>query len=355
MAEVVETLQNRNNRNTVSYCLQCFAVETPQHQLRRCSRCKFSRYCNRECQSLHFASHKRDCRDLSRYSQEIDAGNVDSLYARGTHKFVLAGRYTNTFEQAKYLYEQALDDYIEEYELKRDLGESEVVILANPAIVPLRSRIPFLLAALGHDDLAVRETERAMLRWSRGGTVNDINRYSDVMMLGMQREGRERVNFHSWPKCFLLPLVLVKLRIVAELKPKVESLEIFHQTSAGQVLEPVLPVIQQFFMFHPTTDFLANQTNQLGFLLQLVVQNSDESSFLDFLPSPDPQMDPDDMEYFERIFTEDDDDELDVCEYLFIRDSFRADPKVRTLLEKLLTNNTLFDDDYFKSLFRRGR
>ena len=43
-------------------CTTCFAADTPQKPLRKCSACSGVRYCSRDCQRTHWPQHREQCR-----------------------------------------------------------------------------------------------------------------------------------------------------------------------------------------------------------------------------------------------------------------------------------------------------
>jgi hypothetical protein len=316
-------------------CVQCHAMGSPETKFLRCSRCKFVRYCDANCQKLHFASHKTDCRNLKTVREYV-ARNPSNLWSLGSLQFQMAYRYSETILQSKYLYGQALDSYVELYEMIRSQE-----ILSVHEIVPLRSRIPFLLAALGHDELAIRETERCVMRWSRGERSNDLSVYSDLIKQGMQRNSR--IMFTSWGKCFLLPVLLVKLRVVLDLRHQESMLNEYKLTDAGRKLENVVTVVRDFFMHS-----LSDQTDQMLFVLDLV-ENSGEEPFLDFSPNT-----LDDKAYIPNIFAEvDEDDPLIGYEYIFVRDAFQENPQMKAIVDAERGRQSSRDDRYFRSLFTK--
>jgi hypothetical protein len=328
-------------------CVQCHAVGSPETKFLRCSRCKFVRYCDANCQKLHFASHKPDCRNLKAIREYV-ARNPSDFFILGSLQFQLAYRYSETILQSKYLYGQALDSYMEQYETIRSKENFSV-----HEIVPLRSRIPFLLAALGHDELAIRETERCIMRWSRGERSNDLSVYSDLIKQGMHKI--PKLFFASWPKCFLLPVLLVKLKVVLDLRHQESMLNEYKLTDAGRKLEGVVTVVRDFFMHS-----LSDQTDQMLFVLDLVENGSDNEqgvSFLDFSHNIDPL---DDEAYIPEIFGEvHEDDPLTEFEYLFVRDAFQENPQVQAIVDaergpasqRRWRSQSRMEKRYFRSLF----
>jgi hypothetical protein len=325
-------------RNCALSCVQCHAVESlPEKKVLQCSRCKFVRYCaGANCQKLHFASHKRDCLAIKRIREAVTI-HISNLFWLGSFQFQVAYNCSGTIEQGKYLYEQALDSYVELYESIRSEENFNV-----HEIIPLRSRIPFLLAALGHDALAMRETELCIMHWARGERSNDISVFSDLIKKGFHNT--PRLMFSSWPKPFLLSVLLVKLRVVAELRRQENMLSEFKLTDFGHKLEDaadVVTVVRDFFMHS-----LQTQTDQMLFLMRITeMEHGRHAPFLDF-------SDPDSVE----VFTDIDDDALKDCEYLFVRDALRENPHVRVIVdaEKGPVNEEKEEKGkpYFQSLFK---
>jgi hypothetical protein len=253
----------------------------------------------------------------------------------------MAYTYSETILQSKYLHGQALDSYLELYETIRSKENFSV-----HELVPLRSRIPFLLAALGHDKLAIQETERCIMRWSRGERSNDLSVYSDIMKQGMQRI--PKLMFTSWPQCFLLPVLLVKLRVVLDLRHQESMLNEYKLTDAGRKLEGAVTVVRDFFMHS-----LSDQTDQMLFVLDRVERNGDEPGqpFLNFPEDIDPL---DDEAYVPRIFAEvHEDDPLTGYEYLYVRDVFQENPQMRAIVDAERGQQSSRDQRYWRSLFTK--
>ena len=148
-------LLDRNKGVHELYCVQCKVVGEQNNKpddaagkkiLMRCGRCKLVQYCSRACQQEDFASHKAAWPSpINRLTKQA-ATDSNRLWELGQAQFMEACRCSpESIKEGAYMYEQALDSYIELYEQIRSTGNMY-------ALVPLRSRIPFLLAALGHDD-----------------------------------------------------------------------------------------------------------------------------------------------------------------------------------------------------------
>ena len=277
---------------------------------------------------------------------KIDGGNARThdndgkLVELGMTQFVVTYDALPTIQQGKHLYEEALDKYITVYEKIRGPDKQPsmpVLVPVHSGVIPLRSRIPFLLAALGHDDLAVRETELCMFRWSAGPRNDDINQYTDLIRRGMQQQ--QRLMFTSWPKCFLLPVLLVKMRLVAGMRQELERLNcFFSETHSGEQLGAVESMIREQLVLAP--DFLTNRTEQMEFLFDLMSRKNRPplESFFDF-HDPDPYGSEDDEAncYVEEIFVELQGEMYDflalrVYECLLVRDCFQQDSIVHNLI-----------------------
>jgi hypothetical protein len=255
----------------------------------------------------------------------------------------------NDSAESKYLYGQALDSYMELYETIRSADTFRI-----RDIVPLRSRLPFLLAALGHDELAIRETERCMMNWSRGERSNDLSVYSDLIKKGMRREWG-RLLFTSWPRSFLLPVLLVKLRVVLDLRHQESLLNEYKLTVVGRKLESAVTVVRDFFMHS-----LFAQTDQMLFVLDAVER---QEPFLDFSHNIGPL---EEEAYVPKIFTQmdedDEDDPLQAFEYIFVRDAFQENPQMQAIVDAEKANSSSRDNGsdaisrsrrYFQSLITK--
>ena len=53
----------RLNTTIGSRCLCCNKIETANHRLLQCGRCKKAKFCNKECQRLAWKKHKLECRE----------------------------------------------------------------------------------------------------------------------------------------------------------------------------------------------------------------------------------------------------------------------------------------------------
>ncbi|KAL3945166.1 MAG: hypothetical protein SGBAC_000769 [Bacillariaceae sp.] len=108
-------------------------------------------------------------------------------------------------------YEQVLEEYLYRFEEIKAMGTTtDVGVQAQQDFVLIKMRIPLLLAALGYDDLAI--TEVAVMMDFYGGTPRIPRfKFDDVIQDIFEERGEA---YEAWPTCFLLPIVLVKLRHV---------------------------------------------------------------------------------------------------------------------------------------------
>lgn len=130
------------DRHTNKYCAKCFVVLGTTKL--RCSRCKIVYYCSRECQTQHYRRlHKAGCQSLSdvrskkeeemmtpKNQQEYGTGSVrddsasmaaivDLTRKEANLIFQMAYRYTSSVEHGRYMYEQAMDVYLEALQLEQ--------------------------------------------------------------------------------------------------------------------------------------------------------------------------------------------------------------------------------------------
>ncbi|KAG7343130.1 MYND finger domain containing protein [Nitzschia inconspicua] len=129
------TNSKNDDKNHKVHCGNCFAC--PEHPM-RCTRCKVVAYCDRECQQIHYKRmHKKPCIGLDKLRgkkkeqeekeqqllQEVfdNKSTVHTWTWTGYNLqleisdwiFQMAYRYSDTIDHGAYMYEVALDAYLE--------------------------------------------------------------------------------------------------------------------------------------------------------------------------------------------------------------------------------------------------
>ena len=247
--------------------------------------CTVFKYCSITCQEsvLRHKNHQRDCQMLCRFKGK----NMNVQFAGLAMKNEFTSKAfcqtssndNNNNEKRAHIYEQVLDEYLYRYEQIKAMGMStDVGVAAHQDFILIKSRIPFLLAALGHDDLAV--TELAMTMDFSGRSIRQPRtKYDDIIQHLFEER---RLQYDAWPVCFLLPLLLVKLRLVLDWK----TYTVFMSNSSSS-LSPFFPedvrmAIADFIIDTTTTtkqqllQLYRDQKRQLRTIIDLLLQQEDD-------------------------------------------------------------------------------
>jgi hypothetical protein len=191
-----------------------------------------------------------DCRFLNKWDDTEDG---DAMH-KGDFIFGAAYRYSNTIEHGAEMFEKALDEYIQVFERHRRTRTA--------GWIKVRKRIPFLLAALGHDDLAITEVSNNMSFCSMGSEIpTPRTKYDDPMEEHRTRADSPLSPFISWPAAFVLPILLVKMKLILLLRSDAERVNLFKATHAFKVIQPATSVVCEFLVGPPA--LLADQERQL--------------------------------------------------------------------------------------------
>jgi hypothetical protein len=289
-------------------------------------------YCSRACQKKHFASHKWDCLRIEGIEERASFLNAERLLlSLGMVKFEVAYKCSETIEQGKYMYEQALDCYIKLYEKERNERYTYDELYHS------KSRIPFLLAALGHHGLAVAETELCAVHRGIGERTFSPSVYADVEKMGGMQLDTGSSLFDCWPIHYMLPLLLVKMKLVADLRYPHQQFMAFKSTKAGKLLDQAASVLANFHMGGLSA--LADQTAQMQRLFDLMelhpwIERHNEGSFFEFQNSNDPN---ETNIPYNLVFTDIHEDlgmSVEQEEYFFVRDCFLQNPMTRANIEE---------------------
>lgn len=120
-----------------------------------------------------------------------------------------------SLEQRRPTYERVLDEYLYTYERIKNMGMSvDVGVQAQQDFLLVKARIPFVLTALEHDDLAVSELCMTMDFSERSPRIPK-SKLDDILQ---ELLDERKSSFASWPALFLLPLLVIKLRLVCDWK-----------------------------------------------------------------------------------------------------------------------------------------
>jgi hypothetical protein len=313
-------------RNTNLFCVQCHLSEedAPNQKLLRCSRCKLVYYCTPECQKEHFKAHKKDCKIL----HTINNGSHAPSIAKGNFILEMGYKYTDTMEHGAHIYEQALDQYLECFDLTRHRSEGR-----GGGFVPLRIRIPFLLAALGHDELAMAEVSNSMGPYlGMGNEPTPKSVYDDLI-----KEAMPEIPFTSWPACFMLPVLFVKMRLVFSLRAQAERFDAFTDTSDCQFMDSAKSVVSEFVSGDPNV--LADQERQLNFLGFLLTRNKVLNSIVEVVPLTQKDA------LCEELFDGGDDNEPAAL-YRLLQDCFLENAQMHSWLKETVSNPTYLHENW---------
>eukprot|EP00980_Cylindrotheca_fusiformis_P006700 scaffold1398_cov116-Cylindrotheca_fusiformis.AAC.17 len=260
----------RPKTNLTVYCAQCHIPETESRELLPCS-CSVFRYCSDECRSHYMQGHRKNCKILVRFSGRTRKVQFANLIMRDEYLCNRSLNLHKTQEMRKYIYERVLDEYLYRYEEIKSMGMTvDVGVAAQQDYVLVKSRIPFLLAALGYDDLAM--TEIAMAMDFYGSAIRIPRSRFDNVLQDLFVERREA--FDAWPSCFLLPLMLIKLRLVVVWQTYSAFVR---QTNAFP--EDVRLCVGEFLIGHEITSatakVYADQKRQLRVIVDLIQRQDD--------------------------------------------------------------------------------
>ena len=169
------------------YCSQCHKVET-QKDFVSCD-CAVFHYCCTECRDVFAEEHKRDCRLLARFRGKNRNVQFANLVMKNEYMCKKTKSRSKTTEMRNHTYEQVLDEYLYRFEEIKAMGTTtDVGVQAQQDYVLIKMRIPFLLAALGYDDLAI--TEVAVMMDFYGGTPRiPRTKFDDVLQDVQQERG----------------------------------------------------------------------------------------------------------------------------------------------------------------------
>ncbi|KAG7372264.1 MYND finger domain containing protein [Nitzschia inconspicua] len=119
---------NNDDNNHKVHCGNCFAC--PEHPM-RCTRCRVVAYCDRGCQQIHYKRmHKKPCigldklrvKKMEQLQQVFDDNSTVTTWTWTVYNlqleisdwiFQMAYRYSDTIDHGAYMYEVALDAYLE--------------------------------------------------------------------------------------------------------------------------------------------------------------------------------------------------------------------------------------------------
>mmetsp|Transcript_35345 Transcript_35345/g.85734 ORF Transcript_35345/g.85734 Transcript_35345/m.85734 type:complete len:343 (-) Transcript_35345:749-1777(-) len=179
---------------------------------------------------------------------------------------------SKTNAMRNHTYEQVLDEYLYRFEEIKAMGTTtDVGVQAQQDFVLTKMRIPLLLAALGYDDLAI--TEVAVMMDFYGGTPRiPRSKFDDVVQDVFEERGEV---YEAWPTCFLLPIVLVKLRHVLVWRAYITFI-----SRTNKFPEDVRLCIGEFLIGHDirasTARLYSEQKQHLRQAISLIKQQEDD-------------------------------------------------------------------------------
>ena len=233
----------RNKSSHSVYCAGCQTEKKTENEIKFFScPCSVFQYCSADCQDAVFrrnnGCHQRDCQMLTRFNSKNMNVQFAGLAMKNEYSLTL---FCPTNEKRAHLYEQVLDEYLYRHEQIKAMGMStDVGVAAHQDFSLIKSRIPFLMAALGHENQAMTELGMTM-DFSGRATRLPRTKYDDILQDLLDER---QLQYEAWPVCFLLPLFLVKLRLVLEYKTYLMFLN--HSTSCFP--EDVRMVIADFLI-----------------------------------------------------------------------------------------------------------
>lgn len=257
----------RSKSHVTVYCAECHIPEQKSNKFLACN-CSVFKYCSETCQALYLKQHQRNCRVLIRFTGKVEFAN---LVMRDEYVCNRSSNLHKTPEMRAYIYERVLDEYLYRYEEIKSMGRStDAGLQVQQEYLLVKSRIPFLLAALGHDDLAITEVAMAMGFYETSMRI-PRTKFDDVIQALADERGEA---FEAWPSCFLLPVLLVKLRLVLVWK----AYSAFAQCT-NSFPDDVRLYVFEFLIGHEINSaparVYADQQRQLRIIVDLIKQQDD--------------------------------------------------------------------------------
>lgn len=261
-----------DSSTTIELASHCLPImpKKEQDSFLNCS-CSVFYYCSSGCEHLYQRNgHRKSCKILSRFKGKSFNVQYANLVMKDEYLACKGSFNTVTHEMRAHIYEQVLDEYLSRYEEIKAMGMStDVGVQAQQDFILVKMRIPFLLAALGYDDLAA--TELAMAMDFTGKATRTPRTKFDNLLQDLLDE--RRVTFDTWPSCFLLPLLLIKLRLVHVWK----TYSTFVHTNIFP--EDVRICIGEFLMGHKvlpaTAERYTDQKSQVRTIVALIKEQDD--------------------------------------------------------------------------------
>ena len=248
---------------------------------------------------------------------------------------------SKTTEMRNHIYEQVLDEYLYRFEEIKAMGTTtDVGVQAQQDFVLIKMRIPLLLAALGYNDLAI--TEVAVMMDFYGGTPRiPRTKFDDVIQDIFEERGEV---YEAWPTCFILPIVLVKLRHVLAWRAYTTFI-----ARTNTFPEDVRLCIGEFLIGHDirasTASLYLEQKQQLRRAISLIKQQDDD--FASILREHHYNEDDEEHDHAEDLFSyiyENDDYGFnDYGLFQFFRGCFRDTEAMKSLATEFI-NEEDFED-----------
>lgn len=243
------------------YCKNCASRQgEPDVTLRRCSRCKVVRYCSVDCQREDFKKHREDCKsilqlttqlrqqanELRSYRGSFGLGEPHDAFEEDVGHFydIMETRdycrtrvkLSNTLHFIAHWYEVAP---LIEITLAHRL---ELLRLSESDNLGIRSFVAYNLLALNRDD----DCYDFIKYWAikDGSSDSDLHRNSTPGQWLYPRGGNKHEDIFDvcdlseqfFKLEFLAALLIIKLRILAAHKARIETFDHFAKTSFGKAL-----------------------------------------------------------------------------------------------------------------------
>jgi hypothetical protein len=147
--DILHTIKGRNRIQNYC-CCQCFVIPDV---LLRCSRCEVTQYCSKGCQKRHYTVHRKGCITIHKM-QNSSTDEDKNLNKLGDLVFQIAYRSCDTVERGAFMYEKALDYYVQyliglENKANDNPSQNAQVFPKND-FSSMYDRVRFMLVALHH-------------------------------------------------------------------------------------------------------------------------------------------------------------------------------------------------------------
>jgi hypothetical protein len=301
------------------WCANCHS--RPDAGLLLCSHCSTAWYCNKTCQKKHFrAHHKSICKDISKHlhsvkqeAQRLRKTPFGTDRARQNVFETQAGYFSQGEQTDHYMsaresltqsyFDAALDVHIQsvwEKALFEALATFRLDVAADAEEIWFI--IPYILLYLDRDDdvlafirhLTQVDAEQNMEELVRRHIESHEGEWifpseKDCRFLDIF-EQRSNANDYSLPIHILVPLLLIKLRLVATYDSIKKAIEVVFETTGGQRIQVVRDRVTDMLMERSLQNLnIDAQREQIDHLMEVI--DMVNPAVLPTMVDPDPLMD----------------------------------------------------------------